>query len=36
MYGKHSIRNLKIQERKKFQKKKLTMFTVSINYFIWY
>ena len=29
MYGKHSIRNSKIQKRKKNEKKK--MFTVSIN-----
>ena len=32
MYGKRSIRNLKIQKKKKkIDKKKITMFTVSIN-----
>ena len=31
MYGKHSIRNSKIQKRKKIEKKKIAMFTVSIN-----
>ena len=32
MYGKHSNRNSKIQKRKKkFEKEKITMFTVLIN-----